>query len=277
MGRDRAVGEFRQEARPFIKWAGGKKQILPHLLARAPRTFGTYFEPFLGGGALFFSLSPGKAVLSDLNPYLVNAYSIVRDRVDELAESLQAHRADKEYYYMMRDLSPEAMSQVERASWFIYLNKTCYNGLWRVNKSGRFNVPFGRYKKPKILDRENLHAASRALQGARVMCSDFEEAVQGALPGDFVYFDPPYSPLGGTARFTSYTGEGFGEEEQERLAGVFRRLSRRGVLVMLSNSDVPLVRRLYRGFRIDTVQASRAINCRGDRRGPVDEVVVTGY
>jgi DNA adenine methylase len=277
LGKVRAAGECRQEARPFIKWAGGKKQILPHLLARAPRAFGTYFEPFLGGGALFFSLSPGKAVLSDLNPYLVNAYSVVRDRVDELAESLKVHRADKEYYYMMRGLSPETMSDVQRASWFIYLNKTCYNGLWRVNRSGRFNVPFGRYRNPKILDRENLYAVSRALYGALVMCSDFEEAVQMAVPGDFVYFDPPYSPKSGTAGFVSYTGEGFGEEEQERLAGVFRRLSRRGVLVMLSNSDVPLVRRLYEGFRIDTVQASRAISCRGDRRGPVGEVVITGY
>ncbi|MGI6667298.1 MAG: DNA adenine methylase [Bacillota bacterium] len=277
MEKRRAVGERRQAARPFIKWAGGKKQILRELLARAPQTFGTYFEPFLGGGAVFFSLSPSKAVLSDLNPHLMNAYLVVRDRVDELAESLEVHRADRDYYYMMRDLSPETMSDVERASWFIYLNKTCYNGLWRVNKSGRFNVPFGRYKNPRILDRSNLHAASRALRAADLRCSDFEDAVQDALPGDFVYFDPPYLPLGGTAVFTSYTGEGFDVSEQERLAEVFRRLSRKGVFVMLSNSDVPLVRRLYRGFRIDTIQAARAISCRGDRRGLVGEVIITGY
>jgi DNA adenine methylase len=264
-------------ARPFIKWAGGKKGLLPELKRRVPPQYGRYFEPFLGGAALFFALSPSGAALSDANPYLVNAYRVVRDHVEELLVSLEAHRTDKEYYYRMRDVDPEGLSPIDRASWFIYLNKTCYNGLWRVNKAGRFNVPFGRYKNPRIADRKNLEAASAALRSASIDVSDFEDALSSARRGDFVYLDPPYHPVSRTANFTSYTGAGFGEPEQERLAAVFKDLSRRGVYVMLSNSDVPLVRSLYRGYNLDVVQAGRAISCKGEKRGPVNELIITSY
>ncbi len=264
-------------AKPFVKWAGGKGQILPELLPRMPARYGAYHEPFLGGGALFFATAPERSVLCDRNPLLVNAYTVVRDNPAALADSLAKHRTDRDYYYATRDLDPSLLDPVERASWFVFLNRTCYNGLFRVNRKGRFNVPYGRYRNPKILDRENLLAASNALKGADLLCGDFEEALAGAQKGDFVYLDPPYHPLGGSSDFTGYVEGGFGEAEQSRLADTFRDLTGRGVLAMLSNSDTAFVRSLYRGFRVETIQAKRPINCRGDRRGAVNEVIVRNY
>lgn len=260
-----------------MKWAGGKGQTLPELLSRMPSQFGRYFEPFLGGGALFFASSPGEAFLSDRNPLLINAYAVVRDHVGELVQSLSRHSPDKEHYYVMRRADPGSLSGVERASWFIYLNRTCYNGLWRVNSRGRFNVPFGRYKSPRIVDEENLIRGSRALRATTIAYADFEEALERAEEGDFVYLDPPYHPVSETAGFTTYVEGGFDLSEQARLAGVFRKLSDAGVLAMLSNSDTEEVRRLYSGFRIETVQAKRPINCRGDRRGAISELIVRNY
>lgn len=263
--------------RPFVKWAGGKSQVLPELLSRTPRHYERYFEPFLGGGALFFASSPAEAHLSDANPLLVNAYAVVRDHVEELARSLAGHLPTREYYYSMREADPSGLSDVERASWFIYLNKTCYNGLWRVNSKGRFNVPFGRYKNPRVLDEDNLRRVSRALRNAELTCADFEEALAGAGKGDFVYFDPPYHPVSRTSSFTGYLTGGFDLLQQERLAGIFAKLSDAGATAMLSNSDTTEIRRLYSGYRIEAVQAKRAINSRPDLRGAVSELVIRNY
>jgi DNA adenine methylase len=236
---------------------------------------GRYFEPFLGGGALFFDLLPKKSFLSDVNAEIVGCYAAVRDRVDELIRSLKKHRYEVDHYYAVRDCDPAELSPVERAARTIFLNKTGFNGLYRVNSSGKFNVPFGRYAKPLICDEANLRACSAALARVDLVTCDFEESASRAKKGDFVYFDPPYVPLSRTATFTAYARGGFGPEEQERLAGLFDRLARRGVKVLLSNSDVPEIRELYGAYRIETVKASRAINSKGSHRGPVSEVLVT--
>jgi len=285
------------KARPFLKWAGGKGQLLGQYEPFFPHHFNAYYEPFLGGGAVFFHLwnlaatgslgsrawrpgaahQPRPAFLSDVNEELINAYIVVRDRVEELIERLRGHRNERGYYYALRAQDPTALGPVERAARLIYLNKTCYNGLYRVNRWGRFNVPFGRYKNPLICDAEGLRAASLALQGVELRACDFEEALQGAGPGDFVYLDPPYDPLSATASFTSYAQGGFDEGEQRRLARSFAELDRRGCLLMLSNADTELVRRLYRGFRIVQVQAKRAINSRADGRGAISELLILNY
>ena len=266
-------------ARPFVKWAGGKGQLLVQMAPFFPpyHAYRRYFEPFLGGGAVFFHLQPSIAFLSDTNEELINAFRIVRDHVEELIQSLRKHRNEAGYYYQVRAQDPKTLSPVERASRFIFLNKTCYNGLYRVNRKGRFNVPFGRYKNPKILDEENLRSASIALRSAHLEVKDFEEALTIAERGDFIYLDPPYHPLSATSSFTSYTSSGFGEDQQRRLASVYRDLDQRGALLMLSNSDTPLIRELYHDFRIIELQANRAINSRGDRRGPVTELLTLNY
>jgi DNA adenine methylase len=264
--------------RPFVKWAGGKGQLLPELMARVPKRFNRYFEPFVGGGALFFHLQPEQAVLSDSNPELINLYLVIRDQVEELIEALVGHVYEKEYYYRLRDVerTPEyaEWSAVERASRFIYLNKTCYNGLYRVNSKGEFNVPFGRYKNPTILDEDTLRACHEALQGVDIECRDFREVWMDLGKGDFVYFDPPYVPVSATAKFDEYTQEGFVEEDQRDLAEICRELDGRGVKFIASNADAPLVRELYEGFDIEVVYAARSINSKGRKRELVPEVVV---
>ncbi len=271
--------------KPFIKWAGGKGQIAGELIARAPRRFNGYIEPFIGGGALFFALSAQlndflctrKIVLNDKNEELMNAYRIIKADVFELVESLKKHIATKEYYYKVRAQDPLKLSEVERASRFIFLNRTCYNGLWRVNRKGEFNVPFGRYKNPNFLNEANLLNVSKVLQNTTLINEDFEDAVDLAGPGDFVYFDPPYCPLSKTAYFTSYVGDGFQYEDQARLAEVFRKLSQKGVWGMASNSDTDCVRELYREFRLESIKAKRVINSKGNRRGPVLELIIMNY
>jgi DNA adenine methylase len=261
--------------RPFLKWAGGKGQLLGELRALVPALRGRYFEPFLGGGALFFDLLPKKGVLSDVNAEIVGCYATVRDHVGELVRALKRHHYDAEHYYAVRNADPTELSPVERAARTIFLNKTGFNGLYRVNRSGKFNVPFGRYAKPLICDEKNLRACSAALAKVELVVSDFEQAALRAKKGDFVYFDPPYVPLSRTATFTAYAPGGFGADEQARLANLFDRLARRGVEVLLSNSDVPEIRELYGAYRIEIVKATRAINSKGSRRGPVSEVLVT--
>lgn len=269
----------RVAASPFVKWAGGKSQLLPQMARFFPdqADFARYFEPFLGGGAVFFHLQPSKALLSDSNAELIEVYRVVRDNVEELIRALGVHRNDPDYFASVRSQQTEHLTPVERASRFIYLNKTCYNGLYRVNSRGQFNVPFGRYKNPRICDSEALRAASMALAATTLEVADFAAALKEAGRSDFVYLDPPYHPLSTTSSFTGYTASGFGEREQRRLASVYREADERGALVMLSNSDTPLVRELYSGFRIVPVLANRAINCRGDRRGPITEVLVLNY
>ncbi len=267
--------------RPFIKWAGGKGKLLSDLVSRVPANFNTYFEPFLGGGALFFELQPEKAVLADFNAELINAYKVVQRDVEKLIEELSRHRHNKRHFYRVRDFdrSPAfwVFSDVERAARFIYLNKTCFNGLYRVNSRGEFNVPFGDYKNPAILDAENLRACSGALHGRELVRRSFEEVVSASSKGDFVYFDPPYMPVSKTANFTAYGKEGFTAEDHTRLRDACIELDKKGVKFMLSNSDAPLVLELYRDFNLETVQSSRSINSKATLRGPVKEVIVRNY
>lgn len=269
------------EARPFLKWAGGKTQLLPELLARLPAEIRRYHEPFVGSGALFFALRArglaARAYLSDANEPLVETYKAIRDDVEGVIAALARHRNEETHFYRVRDLDPSTLTPAERAARLIYLNRTCFNGLYRENRSGRFNVPFGRYARPRICNETNLRAVSSALKRVCISRRDYASVLDLAKPGDFVYFDPPYQPVSATSSFTSYDRHGFGEEDQRRLRDVFARLASRGVSVMLSNSDTPLVRELYAGFRIDRVWASRAINSKGDRRGKVAEVIVLGY
>lgn len=272
-------------AKPFLKWAGGKTSLLPELLEASPEQIETYFEPFVGGGALFFALQAAgrfkRAVLSDSNRELINAYVQVRDNVDGLIRALAVHQRKyresedrAEYYYTIR--GKKLTCSLGGAANLIFLNKTCYNGLYRVNSKGRFNVPHGRYVNPTICDEGNLRAASEALQGVELRVADFADGPRLAGAGDFVYFDPPYVPLSGTAYFTSYTAKEFGMVEQERLANTAARLAAQGSLVALSNSGHPDVAAMYRSqaFRLEEVQVRRAINSKAEGRGPVREYLI---
>ncbi len=263
--------------RPFIKWAGGKRQLLPALIERVPATHGTYFEPFLGGGALFFSQRPGRAVLADVNVRLIRTFRGVRDHVDDVIGLLRDYPHDSKFYYDLRQRDIDSASDSEVAAWFIYLNKTGYNGLYRVNRSNGFNVPFGRYANPTICDEPTLRACSAALAGVgHILVSDFEVAVADAKRGDFVYFDPPYVPLSITSSYTSYTSDGFGLEDHVRLRDVARRLKNLGVHVLLSNSSAPFVRDLYaEDFQVEEVMATRMVNSRASARGAIVELVIT--
>jgi DNA adenine methylase len=266
-----------------VKWVGGKGRLLTQLQPLLPPgvELMRHVEPFVGGAALFFARRPPRAMLCDINPALINLYTTVRDRVDEIIEHLRrlAARHDQAEYYRVRERYNRArkVSEAERAAMFVYLNKTCFNGLHRVNRRGEFNVPAGRYKNPRILDELGLRAASAQLQAAEIRRGGFEELLSTAKPGDFIYFDPPYEPVSETASFTAYARDGFRRDDQLRLRDVYVALDRRGCKLMLSNSDVPFIRDLYDGFRIDVVAAPRAINCDAKRRGPVPEVVVRNY
>jgi len=263
--------------KPPAKWAGGKTQLLSQLRPLFPKRFDLYLEPFVGGGAVFFDLQPDRAVLIDSNFELINFYQVVKNNLDELLQDLEQHKNEKDYYYKVRSLDPEQMASIERASRFLFLNKTCFNGLWRVNKKGKFNVPFGRYKSPNFRDEKNLRLVNIALQNAEIRCDDFSVVLEYATPGSFVYLDPPYHPLSETANFTSYTKDSFGEEDQRRLAKVFRELDAKHCNVMLSNSDTDFIRGLYKGYDVKVVYAKRAINSKGTKRGPIKELVVRNY
>jgi DNA adenine methylase len=265
-------------ARPFLKWAGGKSQLLEQLRACLPRSFGAYHEPFLGGAALFFSLGNHRpALLSDINEELIVCYRAIRDDVEAVIESLGVHQYERDYFYRVRDLNPAELSIAERAARTIFLNKTAFNGLYRVNNQGKFNVPFGRHRKPLICDSDNLRACSLALRGTWIDTLDFASATAGAAAGDLVYFDPPYVPVSATAAFTGYARGGFNWTSQKALARTVQELTDRGVKVMLSNSDVPALRELYAGLRVETVKASRRINSKTEARGTVAELIVMNY
>lgn len=269
-------------ARPFLKWAGGKRQLLPDLLEHIRRfgSFSTYYEPFVGGGALFFELKSlgmlnGHVVLSDVNTNLVETYQGVANNVDQVIALLRDHadRHSQDYFYQVRATEPAELA--ERSARIIYLNRTCFNGLYRENSRGQFNVPFGRYVNPKICDEPNLRAVSQALSGVELRVQSFDGVLPAARPGDLVYFDPPYVPLPKTASFTSYAKNGFSMLDQRRLAEVFAQLTNRGVNVLLSNSKTPEVLELYAGFKIHTVMAARTVNSKANQRGKVAEVLVT--
>lgn len=269
------------QAAPIVKWVGGKTRLLPELLSRMPSSFGRYYEPFAGGAALFFRVAPGRAVLGDDNKDLVNLYSTVGKKVDDVIRRLAVHRRlhNEEHYYSMRERWNDASvswTAVDRAAAFVYLNKTCFNGLWRVNRSGHFNVPMGRYQDPPICAIESLRAAGAVLRRAELRNEHYRETVRDAKAGDFLYFDPPYDPVTTTANFTGYTAGSFGPDDQRELAELARKLWARGCKVMLSNSDTPFIRSLYKGFRVDKVRCGRAINSNAAKRGDVDEVIIVG-
>lgn len=264
---------------PIVKWAGGKGRLLAQFAPHFPRkdAYRRYFEPFFGGGALFFHLQPPHSFLYDLNPHLIEMYQTVRDDVEALIAALKPHIYDRAHYYAVRAQHPELLSPTERAARFIFLNHTCYNGLYRVNRNGQFNVPFGRYTNPTICDEAGLRAASHALRDAAITVSDFRRVEEYAQQGDFIYFDPPYEPLTRTANFTSYTQQGFTTADQRRLMEVFRTLDRRGCLLILSNSDTPIIRELYGGFHIHEIHARRAINRDRGGRGIITELLITNF
>jgi DNA adenine methylase len=270
-------------ASPVIKWVGGKTKQHPELTARLPEKFGTYYEPFCGGAALFFRIAPKAAVLADSNGDLIGLYRSIADDVNTVIKKLAYHRThhSETHYYEMREKWNQQRpnwNAAERAAAFIYLNKTCFNGLWRVNRAGDFNVPIGRYTDPPICVPDTLRAARDVLARAELMCADYRTAVANAQRGDFIYFDPPYDPVAPTANFTSYTANVFGPEQQKELAETARILVARGCKVMLSNSDTPFIRSIYKGFTIDRVKCPRAINSNAAKRGDVDEVIATaGY
>ena len=269
-----SVPEEREPAAPFLKWVGGKTSLLPELLKHVPARLRRYHEPFVGGGALFFAVRPRRALLADHNGELVHCYQQVRDDVYGVLDALARHVYEKAHFAAVRSLEPLKLSPAARAARFIYLNKTCFNGLWRVNRAGRFNVPIGRYKSPRFCDPGSLIAASQALRSVQIDHAPFEEALARVSPGDFVYLDPPYDPVSPTASFASYTPGGFNWEDQKRLAHACVLLNRRGARFLLSNSATERVRELYRGFEQRIVRAPRFINSKAERRGRVDELLV---
>lgn len=267
----------------FVKWAGGKTQLLSQFEKFFPTQFNRYYEPFLGSGAVFFylrNLYPEKEFfLSDNNAELINCYEIVKNDLERLLDLLREHRLkhSKEYYYYQRNMDTTNLSKIESAARFIYLNKTCFNGLFRVNSKGKFNVPIGSYKNPSIFKEKDLIEAHKLLQDVTLKTMLFEEILNFALPDDFIYFDPPYYPLSPTSSFTSYTSASFSEKDQIRLAEVYRELDKKGCLLMLSNSYSEFILELYDGYRIEQVSAKRMINCNGKKRGAIAEAVILNY
>jgi len=276
-------------AKPFIKWVGGKRGLVPQLLPLIPKKFNNYFEPFVGGGALFFELFnlgllDGKQIyLFDKNEELINTYLVVKEKPHKLLKILNDFQKNhsKEFYYEVRKWDRKEnfknLDKVLRAARFIYLNKTCFNGLYRVNKKGFFNVPIGRYKEPKIYDEELILNASYALANAHIEVADFSKILDLVQKEDFIYFDPPYYPLNETSNFTSYTDLAFLEDEQKRLYKIFRELDKKGCFVMESNSDTEFIKDLYKNYKIDIVYMHRFINSKKEGRGKISEVIIRNY
>jgi len=267
-------------ARPIVKWVGGKRGLLPALRRLAPTEYRTYYEPFLGGGSFFLDLAPRTARLSDANHDLIALYSTVRDNPAGVAQALDRLRPEvgnRSFYYRLRGTPLEALPAVERAARFIFLNKTGYNGLYRVNRQGQFNVPFGRHASPpKLYDHENIFRVAQLLARVELGCGDFETLLDQAGEGDFAYLDPPYVPISPTANFTGYTSDLFAIAQQTRLAAAVRRATARGAYVLISNSDSQLARELYDGYEIHIVHSARAVNSDTARRGKIQELAIVG-
>ncbi len=260
--------------RPLLKWAGGKTQLLPELLAKMPKRYGKYIEPFIGGGALFFALQPEGAVIADSNPELINLYQSVADSVEDVIDKLKTCSNTEDAFYALRELDWKLMAPPDAAARTIFLNRTCFNGLYRVNKSGGFNVPFGRYKNPKILDEDALRAASQLLQRTTIVQGDYKNVLaQHAQPGDFVFLDPPYLPVSKYADFKRYTKEQFYEEDHRDLASEVERLHDRGCHVILTNSNHPLVHELFGHHKIEVIQTKRHISSNAESRKGEDVIV----
>jgi len=271
-------------AAPVLKWVGGKRQLMGEIEKVLPKTYTRYYEPFIGGGAVLFELQPNKAVINDVNSELINLYNVIKDDVESLIEDLRKHENTSEYFYKIREIdrnreSYEKLSNVEKASRIVYLNKTCFNGLFRVNKAGEFNSPFGKYKNPNIVDEITLRAVSKYFNKAdiKILNGDFEQSLKGIRKGSFVYFDPPYDPVSSSANFTGYDKGGFNRDEQIRLKNLCDKLDKKGVKFLLSNSATDFIKDLYKDYNIKVVKAKRAINSNGNARGEVDEVLVRNY
>jgi len=271
---------------PVVKWVGGKRQIINEIVKYVPK-YSTYYEPFLGGGAVLFELQPKTAVVNDINSELISLYEVIKNNVDELIESLREHerKNGEAYFYRIREQDRDKehynlLTPIQRASRLIYLNKTCYNGLFRVNKAGQFNTPFGNYKNPNIVNEYTLKAVSSYFNKAQITfaCKDFDEVLKGARKGAFVYLDPPYDPVSDTASFTGYDKGGFDQSEQIRLKNTCDKLNEKGIKFLLSNSATDFIKGLYKDkYIIKTIQAKRAINSKADKRGEIDEVLVMNF
>lgn len=270
--------------KPILKWVGGKKQLLPEIISRIPCEFKRYFEVFFGGGAVFFQLQPEVSIINDFNSELINLYKIIKDFPEELINDLKGHVNEANYFYEIRSYDRDKefynnLSNIKKASRILYLNKTCYNGLYRVNSQGQLNAPFGRYINPKICDEENILEISKFLndKNVEILNTDFENVLFKAEEGDFVYLDPPYDPVTDTAAFTGYNAGGFGKSDQLRLKNACDRLTEKNVKFLLSNSDTQFIRELYNGYTIDVVYARRSINSKGEKRGEVPELLIRNY
>lgn len=270
---------------PILKWVGGKRQLLDSILPLIPEHT-TYYEPFVGGGAVLFDRQPKKAVINDSNEELINIYMVIKEQPEELIAVLEHHRNQnsQEYFYQIRSLDRDkdvykAMSPVERAARVMYLNKTCYNGLFRVNRAGEFNSPWGRYKNPNITNELTIRAMSRYFNKAKitVLCGDYRDALKGIRKGAFVYLDPPYMPISLSSSFTGYTAAGFGKEQQIELKRQCDILEKKGIKFLLSNSCCDFIEELYQDYKIERVSAKRTINAKADKRGAIDEVLVRNY
>ncbi len=274
------------KGKPFVKWAGGKRQILGELKKYMPLQYNTYYEPFVGGGALLFDLSPKNAVINDYNSELMNVYNVLKDenKYNKMCKLLNSYEANnsEEFYYEIRNKDRnkktfDRLSDYNRAARTIYLNKACFNGLYRVNSKNEFNVPYNKKTNVNTYDGENLLTIHMYLNmnNVQILCTDFEKAVEQAQKGDFVYFDPPYDS--DKQIFNSYTENGFGKEEQLRLSEVFKKLDKKGVYVMLSNHNTKYINDLYCDYNIHVIEAKRNINSNGKKRGKVEEVIITNY
>lgn len=279
---NKAKGRIFGVPHPFLKWAGGKRQLISQIDPFLPNDFDLYIEPFVGGGTLFFYLLPEKAVLIDSNRVLINVYRVIKENVEELIELLRNHKNEENYYYKIRSLDrdPESFSQlsnIKKASRTIYMNRCCYNGLYRVNSKGQFNVPFGRYKNPNFCDEKNLKAVNMFLQDVKIIHDSFERCLDSADENTFLYLDPPYFPLSKTSSFTSYTKENFTKADQIKLKEIIDKLTDRGCKIMLSNSHNDFILNLYEDYSIKEVRAKRAINSNALKRGAIKEVLIMNY
>jgi DNA adenine methylase len=269
--------------KPFLHWVGGKRQLLPKIKEYMPKQYNVYYEPFLGAGAVLFNIQPKIAVVNDFNSELVNCYESIRDNYNELIGYLKLFRNTEEYYYSVRELdrkpSMDMLVNSFRAARTIYLNKTCFNGLYRVNNKGQFNVPYGKHKHDFEIEIDTFKDVSKYLNNdsISILNIDFSQAIKGADKGDFIYFDPPYDPVSDTSNFTSYTTEGFNKKDQIRLFYAFKELSERNCHCMLSNAGTDFIKDLYKEFKIIDVQATRVLNCKGNKRGKVPEVLIMNY
>jgi len=266
---------------PFVKWAGGKRQLLSIILPKIPSNYKTYIEPFIGGGALFLNLAPKKAIISDSNNELIDAWEIIKEKPDELIASFKDYKNEEKFFYSIRDIDPTGLSKIERVTRFIYLNKTCYNGLYRVNKKGIFNSPFGYYKKPIFVEEENILQISNYLNKNKkiiILNQDYTHTLLQASKKDFVFLDPPYHPLSNTAKFTYYTKEGFFAKDQEILRDYFKMLDEKGSYCMLTNSNCDFIRKLYKDYNIIEVEANRSVSSKASsRKKEKIELLITNY